>query len=129
MIIEIDTVVLTEEKLTPTQFFILQLLVETQTTALQTWYDARTDNAAINQEIRTLIELEFLASLNDGDTIDFTKLIMLPKGIKLCGMDRDWFQELVDKYPVKADRSDGTKDYLRTDLTRCRRIIKMAQKK
>lgn len=122
MIIEIDTMVLMEEKLTPTQLFILQLLAETQTTPLQQWYDARADNATVNQEIKQLIELEFLASLNDGESFDFSKLVALPKAITLSGMDRDWFQELVDKYPVKANRSDGTKDYLRTDLTRCRRI-------
>ena len=122
MIIEIDTLVLEREKLTPTQFYVLQLLSETQTTSLQSWYDTLGFPTVVDQELKNLIDLEFLMSYNTSVNIDFTKLKILPKGIALLGMDRDWFQELVDRYPVKTIRSDGTKDYLRTDLTRCHRL-------
>jgi len=123
MIIEIDTQVLANEKLTPTQFFILRLLIEENYIILKEWYES-IDNLNIGQELRQLIELEFLASLNEGETIDFSKFVVLTKGYKLLGMDRDWFQELIDIYPVKVIRSDGVKDYLRTDLERCRKIYK-----
>jgi hypothetical protein len=121
MIIEIDTRVLVNEKLTPTQFFMLQLLMEGQYTALEEWYTA-INNSSIIRELQQLIESEFLANLNISEDVDFKKFILLTKGIKLLGMDRDWFQELVDAYPIKTIRSDGIKDYLRTDLERCRKI-------
>jgi len=123
MIIEIDTESVVEERLTPNQIFILQLLSLGQHKFLGTWYESLESNDFINEELRKLIELEFILSLNTSDkTIDFTKLFLLPRGIKFLGTDRDWFQELVNIYPIKTIRSDGTKDYLRMDLERCRKI-------
>ena len=121
MIIEIDTQMLADEKLTPTQYFILQLISLGQHKYLKNWYESLGDNH-VTSELRNLIEMEFLASLNTSEEIDFTKLFLLPRSIKLLGTDRDWFQELVNIYPVKAIRSDGVRDYLRTDLERCRKI-------
>jgi hypothetical protein len=123
MIIEIDTKTLVDEKLTPTQHFVLQLISLGQHKYLKSWYESLNDDHSIMSELRRLIDMEFILSLNTSDeVIDFTKLFLLPRSIKLLGADRDWFQELVNIYPVKAIRSDGIKDYLRTDQERCRNI-------
>ena len=121
MIVDIDINTLIREKLTPNQLFILQLLMEGQYSMLKEWYTSLDDSSVI-RDLHKLIELEFIINTDVSDDVNFSRFAVLAKGIKLLGMDRDWFQELVDNYPVKTIRSDGTKDYLRTDLERCRKI-------
>lgn len=52
----------------------------------------------------------------------------IPANIKIrnkflfaLGEGEDYFDEILNEYPVKVVRPDGVKDYLRTDLKRCRR--------
>ncbi len=123
MYVEIDMTVMLNQKLTPTQYFTLFLLADGQFKLLQTWLESMDDREVLYQELRQLIERELLINESSGDTIDFKQLKVSPEFIETLDKSPDTlFDKLIEKYPIKTIRSDGTKDYLRTDLTRCRRI-------
>ncbi|WP_173431835.1 hypothetical protein [Sharpea azabuensis] len=70
-------------------------------------------------EITDLISQELISSNIEGDSItyiatDKLKTIVEPK--------KDYFDLFFDTYPVYTIRPDGTKDYLRTNINKCRRL-------
>lgn len=64
------------------------------------------------EDINNLIEKKVI---KDGSTIDnlsFTDSFL--------GKNRDYFNEFLSEYPTVVVRPDGTKDYLKTSLSRCK---------
>jgi hypothetical protein len=118
MLIEIDTNVLIEHNLTATQFILAYLLNIGDTKTLEQMYSSE-----LHKDVDKLVELGFLHNGNElesKDSIDFSKLVLRTKFEEII-QTGDYFDEITSVYPTKVRRKDGTEDYLRTDLSRCRK--------
>jgi hypothetical protein len=117
MLVEIDTNVLIENKITANQFLLAYLLHAGDINTLQ-------NLMVLGYDIDELVENGFIHNgneLDSKDSIDFTKLVLKTKFENLI-VTGDFFDELVQGFPVKVRRKDGTEDYLRSDLARCRKL-------
>lgn len=113
MLIEIDTDTLKKLKLSANQLICLKLLLEEDQKLYQKFIAVSPMTEA---EIEDLINKKYVTKEND-------KLIVTEKFINLIET-KNSFDEFYDMYPVYVLRSDGSKDYLRTDLRRCRTMYK-----
>lgn len=91
------------------------------------------DNQKINQDvleiisridktsIQNLVERELITieESEEGTSYDLTD-----KFYEITGRKKDMFTEFYDAYPVYITRTDGTKDYLRTNAKRCEKQYK-----
>lgn len=115
MILEVDTSLLEKiDNLNINQLVFLNLLLS--------------ENQTFNQDIQDLISLipdEDIADLNrrslivtkhDNDTISYD----LSDDLKSKLVEKDMFDEFYDQFPVYTVRPDGSKDYLRTNVNKCR---------
>lgn len=113
---------LKEYNLTPNQYVLIYLA-----------YNKR--YSEFNKLFELLESNEFNHGLNKAEEEGFVKVGQnLPEDLEIRnkflfmigkeGNDEENFDELVNEYPVKVIRPDGTKDYLRTDLSRCRKNYK-----
>lgn len=68
-----------------------------------------------------LNESQFCTNINNIDEYDPSKIIILPDFSEFLIMG-DFFDELVKVFPVSVVRTDGTKDFLRTDLKRTKSV-------
>ena len=116
MIIEVDTSLLERiDNLNINRLVFLNLLLN--------------DYQSNNQDILKLISLvsdEDIADLNRRDLIitthnnDSVSYDLSDKSKELL-KEKDWFDEFYDQFPVYIIRPDGTRDYLRTNVNKCRK--------
>lgn len=119
MILEVDTSLLEKiDNLNINQLVFLNLLLS--------------ENQNLNQDIQNLISLipdEDIADLNRRDLIvtthtsDTISYDLSDKSKSLL-IEKDWFDEFYDQFPVYVTRPDGTRDYLRTNVSKCRQQYK-----
>jgi hypothetical protein len=57
---------------------------------------------------------------NEPNNLEFDKIIIRSNFTDLLD-SKDYFDDIMQEYPVKVIRPDGTTDYLRVDLNRCRK--------
>ena len=117
MLVEIDTNVLIEKELTANQFILAYLLHIGDFSTLEKL-------CAKGHDVDELVENGYIHNGNELDTkdsIDFSKLVLKTKFENIIETG-DFFDELVETFPVKVRRKDGTEDYLRSDLARCRKL-------
>ena len=119
MIIEVDTSLLEKiGNLNIDQLVFLSLLLN--------------ENQTFNQDIQNLISLvpdEDIADLNRRDLIVTTHTndsisYDLSDTSKALLKEKDWFDEFYEQFPVYITRPDGSRDYLRTNVQKCRQQYK-----
>lgn len=116
MLINVDVNSLIYNRLTVDLYLILQLINDKQ-------YDTFNKYLALytNEEKKTLFNklntLGYCINRNGLDEYDPNKIEITTSFSKFL-LSGDFFDELVQVFPVSVTRSDGTRDYLRVDLKR-----------
>lgn len=112
---DVDIDILRDYKLTPNQYTLIYLVHDKQYSEFYKLKD-------------TIGEDKAKEELENAQTKGFVKLsgdrpeeIEIRKKFLFIIEEGDYFDEFVEEYPVKVIRPDGTKDYLRADLSRSRR--------
>lgn len=122
MLLQVDVDSLIKNHLTIDQFLVASMIYEKNYVLLEHYLDLYSSN-----ELKVLFIGLIKAGLIDniGDIVeppyDFQKFTVRSSFIKILAQG-DFFDELVQVYPASITRPDGTKDYLRTDLNRCRKL-------
>lgn len=120
MLLQVDVESLIKNRVTIDQFLITQLIFEKNYTLLNKYLELYSLNDLKSLFIN-LVRVGLVDDYNGKDEFDINKIIVKPTFSKVLAQG-DFFDELVQVYPASVIRPDGTKDYLRTDLNRCRKI-------
>jgi hypothetical protein len=120
MLLQVDVESLIKNRVTIDQFLITQLIFEKNYTLLNKYLELYSLNDLKSLFIN-LVRVGLVDDYNGKDEFDINKIIVKPTFSKVLAQG-DFFDELVQVYPASTIRPDGTKDYLRTDLNRCRKI-------
>ena len=114
MLIEIDLEEAKRLKMTVSQFILISLLAGNQNVKQFLNVISITE-----KDIEHLIKLNILTS-ESSYTKDLTQL-KITDDFLLSFKTKDFFLEFFDIYPASITRPDGTRDYLRGDVSRCRK--------
>lgn len=110
MVVEVNLTELEEFDLTASQYVFLKL------TEYEKELETFKNRGCITQhEVDDLILREFISY--DEGKYKPSETVKKHFGIK----DPNFFDEFYDLYPVSANRPDGTKDYLRMNVNKCRK--------
>lgn len=115
MLIEIDLKTCKDLQVTPNQLIYIKLLIDSTPSQIKTFAGV----CGISQEdVNSLIERGILDPTSSAESIWKNKLTES----FLSSLEQvNYFDEFYAAYPKMIIRPDGLKDYLRTDITRCRR--------
>src|SRR4030042_2930963 len=120
MLLQVDVNYLLKNRITVDQFLVAQLIYEKNYDILKAYLDLYS-----SEKLKTLFIELVKAGLIDNytydDQYDFNKFIIKPYFVTILAQG-DFFDEFVQTFPTYVVRPDETKDYLRTDLNRYRRI-------
>lgn len=121
MIVEIDTNLLDKlgDSISINQLVFLTLVLsksQKNCQGLRSLFSRLNDN-----EIQELIDLGYVSKSQDAQQTIYSPTILLTEKI---GKEEDLFDQFFALYPVYVDRPDGTKDYLRSNLNKCRAFYK-----
>lgn len=119
MLLQVDVESLIKNRVTIDQFLVTQLIFEKNTTLLNKYLELYSKDD-LKRLFINLVRVGLVDDYNTSDEFDINKLIVKPSFTKVLAQG-DFFDELVQVYPVSVIRPDGVKDYLRTDLNRCRK--------
>lgn len=114
MIVEIDTHLLEQlEGISLNQLVFLSLVINNQPnqSKLQSLFSLMNSN-----EIQETIDIGYIEKATDGSYSPTNQLI------DKIGKEKDLFQQFYDAYPVYVIRPDNTKDYLRANVNKCRKV-------
>src|SRR3972149_11595454 len=118
MLIQVDVNSLINNLIKVDEFVVLQLVYDKQ-------YDLVSKYLSLydSEERKKLFDrfnlYGFVTNRNNLGEYDPTKLT-LESGFLQIISNGDFFDELVQVFPVSVIRPDGTKDFLRNDLKRCK---------
>jgi hypothetical protein len=113
MLIELDLDEAKRLKLTINQFLLIKLLID------KIDIKSLLDVIPISEnDVSILIEKDVLTKESLGRDINKVEL-----SERILGEinQRDYFMEFYNLYPISVTRTDNRKDYLRSDMSRCRR--------
>jgi len=120
MLIQVDVNSLINNHIKIDEFVVLQLVYDKQYELVSKYlslYDS--------EEKKKLFEkfnlYRFVTNYNNLNEYDPSKLTLEPDFLRIIA-NGDFFDELVQVFPVSVIRPDGTKDFLRNDLKRCKVI-------
>jgi len=119
MIVTIDIEKMFKLGITPDEFTLLQLI---QNKAL-------ISAKKLIQKVPTLtpstlvklVEKRLIHNSNQNDEMDVNRIMLRSAFVGVVTKD-DYFEELLLEFPGKVVRPDGTGDYLKTDLNKCRKL-------
>jgi hypothetical protein len=120
MLLQVDVNYLLKNRITVDQFLVAQLIYEKSYELLGAYLDLYTSED-LKKLILGLVKAGLIENYNYEDQYELSKFIIKPTFVKILAQG-DFFDEFIQTYPTSVIRPDGTKDYLRTDLNRCRRI-------
>jgi hypothetical protein len=118
MTLEIEIESLIGNKLTSDQFTICYLLLKKEYDLLNAYLTTQ-DFQNFEVDIKYLIDNKFLERYEITTLLDLKGYLVTAK-YKDMVITGDFFDELLENYPSKVIRPDGSSDFLRTDLKRCR---------
>jgi len=78
-------------------------------------------NHITNEDVSKLIELGYIDNTSSLDSVNFTDLWY---SMNMGEYNDDWFKSFHERFPTSVNRPDGSKDYLRTNLNRCRALYR-----
>jgi hypothetical protein len=119
MLLQVDVNYLLKNRITVDQFLIAQLIYEKNYELLNLYLDLYSSEELKNIFLG-LVKTGLIDNYNYNDQYDFNKFIIKPYFVSILAQG-DFFDEFIQTFPAFIIRPDGTKDYLRTDLNRCRR--------
>jgi hypothetical protein len=119
MVIPIELTVLSKLEITVGEYALLYLLANRLTAKANDLL--RLDSSITPDTIQRLIEKRLIHASHQSNGINLAKVIVRNRFITEMKKG-DMFDDLVAHYPIKVTRPDGTQDYLRNDLTRCRKL-------
>ena len=120
MIIEINTKILDIPDININQLVFLSVVLNKNQKNNQ---DVRKIVSLISDdEIQQLIDKDLITSIERGNSITYTETEKLTKVIAL---EKDYFDLFYDMYPIYVLRPDGTKNYLRANVNKCRHLFKV----
>lgn len=121
MIIEIDTTILHNNSISVLQYIVGYLLLTKDYKKIDDIKSEIGEQSLITI-LNMLSESRFVSNLKSINSLDYDSIVIRNKFRALVDSvkDRDFFDELLELYPKSVIRPDGTKDYLRSDLKRCR---------
>ena len=111
MLIEIDTQQLKQLSLSPNQLVYIKVLMDKD--SKRQLRELNSTYQLTDAEFDELIAKDFIEYTKDKRSIQVTEHLL--KVFK-----QDYFDEFYELFPVYITRSDGRKDYLRTNMNRCR---------
>ena len=118
MVIAIDLARLAKLEITCGEYVMLYLIANRNIATAKQFVER--DTSITPDTIQKLIKLKLIHA-SDQETVDVTKIIVRSKFLDEIKKG-DVFDELVAHYPIKVTRPDGIVDYLRNDLTRCKKL-------
>lgn len=116
MNVELNTTMLIKKKITADEWLWLYLLNKKAYDVLLKYNEV----SPIKNMLENLINKRLIHYDNQGEVLDYNDIIIRSNFTDLLD-SKDYFDDILAIYPVKIVRPDGTMDYLRTDLTRCRK--------
>lgn len=116
MLIEIDLEEAKKLQITVNQFLLLKFAIESIN--IKPYQSVIQIN---NVDIEELIALGILEENSTYDPKNLSKLIVTDEFSKKL-KTRDFFDEFYEMYPISVSRPDGTKDYLRGNIARSRKL-------
>lgn len=120
MLLQVDVESLIKNRVTVDQFLVTQLIFEKNYPLLNKYLELyKIDD--LKSLFINLVKVGLVDDYNGQDELDINKLVVKPSFSKVLAQG-DFFDELVQVYPASVIRPDGVKDYLRTDLNRCRKL-------
>jgi len=126
MLLQVDVESLIKNRITSDHFLVTQLLYEKQYDLL-TQYLSSYSKEELDLLFLGLVRTGLVDNRNFPEQYDYSKLTVKQSFLRVLSQG-DFFDELVQTYPVSVVRNDGTKDYLRTDLNRCRKLYSIITK-
>jgi len=120
MLLQVDVESLIKNKVTIDQFLIASLIYEKNFELLSNYLDLYS-SSELKVLFLGLIRAGLIKNNNEQDDVyDFNKFEVRPEFIRIL-VQGDFFDEIVQTYPQFITRPNGSKDYLRVDLNRCRK--------
>lgn len=119
MLLQVDVESIIRNRVTVDQFLVAQLIYEKNYDLLNQ-YLALYSTDDLRSLFISLVKVGLADNYNFEGQYDFSKVIIKPSFTKVLAQG-DFFDEFIQSYPASIVRPDGTKDYLRTDLNRCRK--------
>src|SRR5208337_1121888 len=120
MLLQVDVESLIKNRITSDHFLVTQMLYEKQYDLLSQYLSSYSKEE-LDLLFLGLVRTGLIDNRNFPEQYDFSKLTVRPSFIKVLSQG-DFFDELVQTFPASVIRTDGTKDFLRTDLKRSRVI-------
>jgi len=121
MLLQVDVESLIKNKITIDQFLIASLIYEKNYELLSNYLDLYSSNE-LKVLFLGLIRAGLIENNNEEQEVyDFNKFEVRPAFIKILAQG-DYFDEILQTYPAFISRPDGSKDYLKVDLNRCRKL-------
>lgn len=118
MLIELDTKLLKRYRLSVNQFVILFLVYSNELVVLE----SIASQDSIN-DVKELIRRNFITykNFNEEQPVDFCRITLNQIATQLFDTS-DCFDELLALFPTMVVRTDGTRDYLKLDINRTRKV-------
>jgi hypothetical protein len=126
MLLQVDVESLIKNRITSDYFLVTQMLYEKQYDLLTQYLDLYS-REELDSLFLGLVRTGMVDNRNFPEQYDYNKLTVRPSFIKVLAQG-DFFDELVQTFPASVVRTDGTKDYLRTDINRCRKLYSIITK-
>jgi hypothetical protein len=124
--LEIDTETLSHYKLNAHQFLVAYLVYKRQFQTIENYLED-TSSEITEADIKALTKSKLIKNHNTDDVFYVHRLEASPSAISLFATG-DFFDELLDHYPVSVRRPSGQRDFLRTNLKNCRQLYKKITK-
>ena len=121
MTINFEIDVILKNNLTPNQFTLLYTIYHNKTEfnkLLEVF-----DEQYVLKELEFLRDKGYIIIYKYADSVNDYNMIVTELFTEIISIDTstNYFEEFIKLYPVKVQRTDGLYDYLRTDLSRCKR--------
>lgn len=116
MNIELNTNTLIKKNITADEWLWLYLLNKRAYDVLLKYQSI----SPLENHIDNLVSKRLVHNENEQQKLEFDKIIIRSTFTDLID-SKDYFDDILLHYPIKVIRPDGSTDYLRVDLTRCRK--------
>jgi len=116
MVIDISLELLSKLKLNPNEYLIMELLRRKEYKPLSQFIDANYTREQASEVYKKLLGLGYFTSTSYLQNSSNYENVKVSNSYKALVKTDDAFEEFVEEYPKSVIRTDGTTDYLRTDL-------------
>ena len=120
MVIEISLELLDKLKLNPNEFLVMELIRHKENKIAINFLKDNFTREQAEHFFKKVVDNEYVTQKSYvQNDYDWTE-VKVSNEYKLLTREEDLFEEFVNEYPKSVTRTDGTTDYLRTDLKAAR---------